>query len=97
MDRGAWWATVHGVTESWTRLRTHALPLLHHRESEESVGLEHELYKTDHNEILATAFGQCKLSRLHLVSSYRKGALFIFPPPTSLSTRSLWVFPVHQA
>ena len=20
MDRGAWWATVHGVTESWTRL-----------------------------------------------------------------------------
>ena len=26
MDRGAWWATVHGVTKSWTRLnhyRTH--------------------------------------------------------------------------
>ena len=22
MDRGAWWATVHGVTESWTRLST---------------------------------------------------------------------------
>ena len=20
MDRGAWWATVHGVTNSWTRL-----------------------------------------------------------------------------
>ena len=20
MDRGAWWATVHGFTESWTRL-----------------------------------------------------------------------------
>ena len=20
MDRGAWWATVHGVTESWTKL-----------------------------------------------------------------------------
>ena len=20
MDRGAWWATVHGVTQSWTRL-----------------------------------------------------------------------------
>ena len=20
MDRGAWWATVHGVTRSWTRL-----------------------------------------------------------------------------
>ena len=23
MDRGAWWATVHGVTESWTRLSMH--------------------------------------------------------------------------
>ena len=21
MDRGVWWATVHGVTKSWTRLR----------------------------------------------------------------------------
>ena len=23
MDRGAWWATVHGVTESWTSLSEH--------------------------------------------------------------------------
>ena len=23
LDRGAWWATVHGVTESWTLLSTH--------------------------------------------------------------------------
>ena len=22
MDRGAWWATVHGVAQSWTRLST---------------------------------------------------------------------------
>ena len=22
MDRGAWWATVHGITESWTQLST---------------------------------------------------------------------------
>ena len=21
VDRGAWWATVHGVTKSWTRLK----------------------------------------------------------------------------
>ena len=21
MDKGAWWATVHGVAESWTRLK----------------------------------------------------------------------------
>ena len=28
MDRGAWWATVHGVAKSWTRLKqlsTHAV------------------------------------------------------------------------
>ena len=23
MDKGAWWATVHGVTKSWTRLSTY--------------------------------------------------------------------------
>ena len=23
MDRGAWWATVHGVAKSWTQLRAH--------------------------------------------------------------------------
>ena len=32
MDRGAWWAMVHGVAKSWTQLRnwahTHALPFL---------------------------------------------------------------------
>ena len=25
MDRGAWWATVHGVTKSWTQLSMHVL------------------------------------------------------------------------
>ena len=24
MDRGAWWATVHGLTKSWTQLSMHA-------------------------------------------------------------------------
>ena len=23
MDRGAWWATVHGITKSWTHPSTH--------------------------------------------------------------------------
>ena len=23
MDRGAWWATVHGLEQSWTRLSAH--------------------------------------------------------------------------
>ena len=23
MDRAAWWATIHGVTKSWTQLSTH--------------------------------------------------------------------------
>ena len=25
MDRGAWWATVHGVTKSWTQLKPHGM------------------------------------------------------------------------
>ena len=29
MDRGVWWATVHGVTKSWTQLSMHA-PDIHH-------------------------------------------------------------------
>ena len=27
MDRGAWWATVHGVAESWTQLTGYMLTL----------------------------------------------------------------------
>ena len=29
MDRGAWWATAHGVAKSWTQLSTHTYPCLH--------------------------------------------------------------------
>ena len=29
MDRGAWWATIHGVTKSWTLLSTHRLLCIH--------------------------------------------------------------------
>ena len=25
MDRGAWWATVHGVTKTWTRLSMYCM------------------------------------------------------------------------
>ena len=32
MDRGAWWATVHGVAKSWTQLNTH------HALAEETIG-----------------------------------------------------------
>ena len=28
MDRGAWWATVHGVAKSQTRLSTHVIMLV---------------------------------------------------------------------
>ena len=28
MDRGAWWATVHGVAKSWTRPSTHTHKLI---------------------------------------------------------------------
>ena len=26
MDKGAWWAILHGVTKSWTQLNTHIQP-----------------------------------------------------------------------
>ena len=29
MNRGAWWATIHGVTKSWTQLSKHAHYLLY--------------------------------------------------------------------
>ena len=36
MDRGAWWATVHGVEKSWTQLSTHAHTHTHtHTHTEE--------------------------------------------------------------
>ena len=31
MDRGAWWATVHGVAKSWTRLTEHTYTPTHTR------------------------------------------------------------------
>ena len=30
MDRGAWWAAVHGVAESWTRLSDFTFPFHFH-------------------------------------------------------------------
>ena len=30
MDRGAWWATVQGVTKSWTRLKRLSMPAMHY-------------------------------------------------------------------
>ena len=29
MDREVWWATVHGVTQSWTQLSTHTHTQIH--------------------------------------------------------------------
>ena len=41
MGRGAWWATVHGVEKSWTRLRTHAAtqPSCHKKEKVNHLNL----------------------------------------------------------
>ena len=35
MDRGAWWAVVHGVAESWTRLRDFTFTFHFHTLEEE--------------------------------------------------------------
>ena len=43
MDRGTWWATVHGVTQRWTqlkRLSTHPMKIL--------LGLEHRSGSGNH-------------------------------------------------
>ena len=40
MDRGAWWATVHGVTKSWTRLSRHAHTHTPHFEAKKKQRLE---------------------------------------------------------
>ena len=37
MDRGTWWATVHRVTKSWTRLSVHAATQLPSRSKKEEV------------------------------------------------------------
>ena len=45
MDRGAWWATVHGVTKSWTRMKRlsmHALPAVQETQVQ-SLGREDPL------------------------------------------------------
>ena len=49
MDRGARWATVHGVTKSWTRLSTHTHPKVDESESESRSVIQswrpHGLYR----------------------------------------------------
>ena len=42
MDRGAWWATVHGVTESWTRLERLSTSIV--------FPVTHGMWKLDHEE-----------------------------------------------
>ena len=56
MDRGAWWATVHGVTKSWTQLRDYQKDLPTMQETQvQSLGWEDLLEKemATHSSILA--------------------------------------------
>jgi len=46
VDRGAWWATVHGVTKSWTRLRNF-------------TSLHHNLYLSIHLSAHRWRYRQC--------------------------------------
>ena len=46
MDRGAWWATVHVVTKSWTRLKrrsTHKISLVSLIGSDKQLKLKHKI------------------------------------------------------
>ena len=51
MDRGAWWATVHSIAKSWTRLKRNILI-----PSSESKYLEHLLHFMD--EKIETVWGR---------------------------------------
>ena len=52
MDRGAWWATVHGVAKSWTQLSTHAHTYICVQLTLEQQGVRsispHLLYSANH-------------------------------------------------
>ena len=72
MDRGAWWAAVHGVTKSWTRLSDFTFTFHFH-------ALEKEM--ATHSSVLAwripgtggawwaTVYGVAQLKRLSSSSS----------------------------
>ena len=46
MDRGAWWATVHGVAQSWTRLKLLSRQAL--KNSETTLNLAENRDQEDH-------------------------------------------------
>ena len=78
MDRGAWWATVHGVAKSWTRLSdlTFTFHVLTHMNLGKSLNLDKpasELVKCGeckfHSQRLKQTMNACRvLSLQHLVS-----------------------------
>ena len=55
MDRGAWWATVHGVAKNWTRLKQLMVEseeelkslLMNVKEDSEKIGLKLNIQKTE--------------------------------------------------
>ena len=55
MYRGAWWATVHGVTKSWTQLRYKRLKIWN-----KTRVLSYQSYSTWHWKVLAKANKQGK-------------------------------------
>ena len=61
MDRGAWWATVHGVAKSWTRLSVF-LPAASALDSSSSFFQVVPVYAVDLNLILLHIFCNPKLS-----------------------------------
>ena len=50
MDGGAWWATVHGVTKSWTRLSDLTFKLRSRRGGSDAVCPESLLDKNRHTQ-----------------------------------------------
>ena len=71
MDRGAWWATVIRVTNSWTQMRDWAHTLLPVRPAESSAGWR--------------ASRICQEGKHHLPSGYRKTA-YLFDDQAKTAT-----------
>ena len=76
MDRGAWWATIHGVAKAWTRLSNSAQ---HRKEKIRPHGTETDL-SLAHQDLSILGAPVQFLSPLDNISLFIVLS-FVFPPP----------------
>ena len=82
MDRGTWWATVHRVTKSWTRLSVHTTTQLPSRSKKEEVNhLKLRKHVSKSNKITFRKKSRIKTSESTLTTLLyvRKSCWYCFP------------------